>query len=141
MLSVFEVRSPPSWPTSIFFKAFNDHYGHLQGDTCLIRIAQVLAETVGQYNGLAARYGGEEFVCLISDRSEDEVFAIAEEMRNAVMSLEILHGFSEVAPIVTISLGVATCVPEEHTPQDTLIRLADKALYASKRTGRNRTSH
>ena len=121
-----------------FFKIFNDHYGHLAGDTCLRAVAQVIAETASRPADLVARYGGEEFVALLPDTDAAGAAQLAEKMRGRLASLDIAHAASEAARHVTISLGVATLVPETRDDPSYLILQADEALYRAKDGGRNR---
>ncbi|MGO1500139.1 MAG: diguanylate cyclase domain-containing protein [Marinobacter sp.] len=118
-----------------YFKAFNDAYGHPGGDQCLRQVAQVLAKVVRRPTDLVARYGGEEFA-LVLPNTEDAV-AVVESCRVAIQALGIVHEFSGVAPVVTISAGVCNLVPTKRISPELLIRSADKALYEAKRAGRN----
>jgi diguanylate cyclase (GGDEF)-like protein len=118
------------------FKLFNDNYGHLEGDECLRRIARTLSSLTVGNSDFAARYGGEEFVLLLSDTELATALDIAEQLRIAVLGLEIMHRWTPLGR-VTISIGLACLTPAEgSTPQD-LIEAADAALYAAKRRGRN----
>lgn len=123
------------------FKPFNDHYGHQAGDDCLRQLAAVLKAELRRPTDLVARYGGEEFVCLLPDTGFDDGMVMAQKMLDAVRAKAITHAYSEVAPVVTISLGVAT---REGAGQDgmaeALLALADARLYHVKRTGRARVS-
>lgn len=120
-----------------WFKKYNDHYGHQAGDKCLREIAKVMQLNAKRAGDLAARYGGEEFAFIAAEMGFDHALPLAETIRSAVEKLALPH--IKAAPgCVTISIGVATLVPEEsHTPQ-TLIQLADEALYRAKNKGRNR---
>ncbi|MBV5336606.1 MAG: GGDEF domain-containing protein, partial [Deltaproteobacteria bacterium] len=91
-----------------FFKKFNDRYGHLQGDDCLRKIAQVMANAMQRPNDLAARYGGEEFAFILPDTDQEGAINIAERIRLAVIDLAIPHETSLVSNIVTVSMGVLT---------------------------------
>ncbi len=119
------------------FKLYNDHYGHQEGDGCLIRIARAISAIVMRKPDFAARYGGEEFVCVLPNRSRADALEIAETIRTAVEKLEIPHAESGICPYVTISLGVATVVPGDNAACKDLIRAADDALYRAKNSGRN----
>ena len=121
-----------------FFKPYNDTQGHLAGDECLRRVTQVLAGAFGRAGDLVARYGGEEFVALLPGLSEDDSAALAERLRAGVEALGIPHGGSSVAPVVTISAGVATVVADERGTPAAAVAAADRALYQAKRGGRNR---
>jgi len=124
-----------------FFKAYNDTYGHYAGDRCLQRIAKSLQEVGCSYlareDFLTARYGGEEFVVVWPGATVTQAQALAESCRQAVAALAIPHDSSEVAPFVTISLGVASVMPRGSDPS-ILFAMADQALYEAKDRGRNR---
>ncbi len=122
------------------FKLFNDHYGHQEGDTCLIKIAQALLKTTVDKTDIIARYGGEEFACIMPNKTKEEAAALAEKLRLAVLDLNIPHKKSLVEPIVTISLGVATVIPSAASSCKDLLKAADEALYRSKESGRNKVS-
>lgn len=122
-----------------FFKQYNDHYGHLQGDQCLIEVAAALARATQRPFDLVARYGGEEFVAVLPDTPLDGAMKVAEKMRASIEQLGIEHAKSTVCARATISLGVATHYPTRDSGNLTeLISLADSALYQAKRSGRNR---
>ncbi|MGB4059577.1 MAG: diguanylate cyclase [Burkholderiaceae bacterium] len=120
-----------------FFKAYNDHYGHQAGDDCLRQIAAALKAELRRPTDLVARYGGEEFVCLLPDTGHDDALAMAERMLRAVRALGLAHLFSDVAPVVTVSLGVATRDGADTGSRAAyLLALADAQLYQAKRSGR-----
>jgi diguanylate cyclase (GGDEF)-like protein len=120
------------------FKRFNDHYGHQAGDACLQTVASVLAAGLHRPYDLAARYGGEEFACLLPETDAAGACAMAEELRRQVWALAVPHADSPTAPAVTISVGVAAMVPDEHGSPHELVARADRALYEAKAAGRNR---
>jgi diguanylate cyclase (GGDEF)-like protein len=120
------------------FKSFNDSYGHQAGDACLRRVATALRETVRRPFDFVARYGGEEFAVLLPDTPAASALAVAERIRGDVEALAIPHASSSVAPVVTLSGGIATRVPSAALAAEELLHLADTALYAAKRAGRNR---
>ncbi len=120
------------------FKSYNDHYGHQAGDECLRTVAAVLADRVKRTGDLVARYGGEEFVCLLPETEEEGAMQVAERLRSAVAESAIPHAHSSVASHVTISLGVATVIPNVEVAPATLTQTADQLLYQAKRGGRNR---
>jgi diguanylate cyclase (GGDEF)-like protein len=119
-----------------FFKAYNDHYGHPEGDRCLQAVAEVMCEQARRGGDLVARYGGEEFCVLVADDA-DQALPLAERIRAAVVALGIAHNASEVADHVTVSIGVATRTPDGAMPASVLLERADAALYRAKRQGRN----
>jgi diguanylate cyclase (GGDEF)-like protein len=120
------------------FKAYNDHFGHLQGDTCLSSVAQGLAGMLKRPADVAARYGGEEFAAILPDTSTEQARAHANAIREHVASLAIAHAPAANRPYVTLSIGVANFDKERLNAAAALIEAADKALYAAKRTGRDR---
>lgn len=120
------------------FKAYNDHYGHPQGDACLQRVGAVLQATIRRAGELAARYGGEEFVVVMPGASLERAQETAESLLNAIRAEQIAHASSPVAPVVTISLGVAAGTPSLTDTREHLLKEADTALYQAKHQGRNR---
>ena len=122
-----------------FFKPYNDSYGHLQGDECLRRISSALQFAIRRPCELAARYGGEEFALLLPETTAQQALEIAETVRANVERLGIPHAQSPKG-IVSISLGVATRVPNGQLLPERLIGLADKALYIAKKSGRDRAA-
>ena len=121
-----------------FFKPYNDTNGHPAGDECLRQAAQVLSGALGRAGDLVARYGGEEFVALLPGMAAEDALALAERLRVGVEALRLPHNASAVSPVVTLSAGLATVVPEEGRAPDVLVAAADRALYEAKRQGRNR---
>ena len=119
------------------FKAYNDTLGHPEGDRCLIAVAEVFRNAVRRAGEIVARYGGEEFVALIH-AGEQEAVMFAEKLRRACEARAIRHPASTVAPVVTVSIGVAVRIPSDSTSVDDLIQDADAALYGAKAAGRNR---
>ena len=119
------------------FKEYNDSYGHLAGDKCLTRIAHLIEDSARRAGDMAARFGGEEFVIILPDTESSNAQDIAEQLRSAILDLEIPHETSSVANIVTVSFGVFTTLPEKDLPPETMIEFADKALYQAKEQGRN----
>jgi len=124
-----------------FFKGYNDNYGHLQGDYCLIKIAKTIASNVKRPLDFAARYGGEEFAVILPETDEEGAMVIAETIRKNIEELNLTHEHSSVAPYVTLSLGIETISPKIGYSINELIENADKALYKSKLNGRNQTSN
>ena len=119
------------------FKAYNDHYGHPQGDACLQRVGAVLQATIRRAGELAARYGGEEFVVIMPGATLEQAQETAETLLAAVRAEQAPHANSPVAPVVTISLGVAAGTPSLTDTREHLLKEADTALYEAKHQGRN----
>jgi two-component system, chemotaxis family, response regulator WspR len=120
------------------FKKYNDHYGHLQGDDCLRKVATAMGSAIKRPADLVARYGGEEFVVLVPETDGNGLAHVAEHIRLAVENLQLPHAGSDVFPFVTISLGSMVTLPKTECGQLELLTFADQALYQSKRGGRNR---
>jgi diguanylate cyclase (GGDEF)-like protein len=125
-----------------FFKQFNDGYGHQVGDECLKAVARALEAQLRRPTDLVARYGGEEFFVVLPETGAGGARQVAEGLRQAVEALAITHGFSTVAPWVTISVGVASgrAEPGQDSGFVALLKAADGALYEAKRQGRNRVA-
>ena len=122
------------------FKAYNDHYGHPQGDQCLIQVARALATCVTRPTDLVARCGGEEFAGLLPSTDSTGAARLAGQMRAAIEAEALEHARSPTHPHVTISLGVATVVPQAEESAQLLVDLADAALYEAKSAGRSTAS-
>lgn len=120
------------------FKAYNDHFGHQEGDACLTAVAQALASMCKRPADVAARYGGEEFAAILPDTSAEQARAHANAIRAHVAALGIPHAPAALRPHVTLSIGVAAFTPGRLDEPAQLIEAADKALYAAKRGGRDR---
>ncbi|MBL8418966.1 MAG: sensor domain-containing diguanylate cyclase [Dechloromonas sp.] len=118
------------------FKGYNDHYGHVKGDECLVRIAQAISKIPMRSSDLFVRYGGEEFALVLPQTPADAAQRVAEKCRDVVAALEIPHTLSPVGRI-TISVGICTIIPNECDTVTTLIERADDKLYRAKRNGRN----
>jgi diguanylate cyclase (GGDEF)-like protein len=121
-----------------FFKAYNDHYGHLQGDDCLRQIAGALQGVARRPTDRVARFGGEEFVIILASTTVSGPAELAGLLHASLRSLAVAH---ELSPFghVTVSIGLATMVPEPDGSYEDLLRLADARLYLAKQHGRNRT--
>lgn len=119
------------------FKQYNDRYGHALGDTCLQKVAQALSDVERRAGALLARFGGEEFVFLLPGSDRENALQVANRALEAVRALEISHDSSPVAPIVTVSIGGKTTIPEQSNTQQRLFIDADAALYEAKSAGKN----
>lgn len=123
-----------------FFKRYNDRYGHLAGDQCLVAVAAVLNRTFRRATDLCARFGGEEFAVILSGCGPGDAARLGERLRQAVAAEQIPHEESDVARHLTISVGVASHQVGAETTPDFMVERADRALYASKEGGRNRVT-
>lgn len=119
-----------------FFKAYNDHYGHVSGDDCLRQIARGIAESAQRPADLAARYGGEEFAVLLPETDLAGAVFMAGKVQRSVESLNIRHAYSSAADHITLSIGVATIIPTDQQSPLELIKSADEMLYEAKQRGR-----
>lgn len=122
-----------------YFKEYNDNLGHLEGDKCLVSVARLLAKLNNEKYFLA-RFGGDEFVIVLLKCSIDQAIEFGENLRNKMLELNIPHKFSPNSDRVTLSIGVASVIPNKNIVVDELIRKADEALYIAKKYGRNRVS-
>jgi diguanylate cyclase (GGDEF)-like protein len=119
------------------FKVYNERHGHLAGDDCLRTVAKAMAGCVGRPADMVARYGGEEFAVVLPDTELEAAAAIGERMAAEVVRLAVPHGGSLVAPVLTLSIGVACCVPTARMEPERLIVAAESALFQAKDQGRN----
>jgi diguanylate cyclase (GGDEF)-like protein len=119
------------------FKAFNDFYGHQAGDDCLRQVAAVIGSVVRRPGDMLARYGGEEFVVILPNTNLDDAVRLADHIVAVVAGRELTHDASPFG-YVTVSAGAACAVPTLSSSVERLTALADAALYAAKRGGRNR---
>ncbi len=115
-----------------FFKNFNDSYGHQQGDYVLKTVAQTLKKTLHRSTDEVYRYGGEEFIVISIGTTEVASKHLAEQLRKAIISLEIEHNKSNINKYLTVSIGVSTIIPKKNEQRQTLIKTADDALYLAK---------
>lgn len=121
-----------------YFKAFNDTYGHVAGDTCLQGVSRVVKKVAKRPGDLIARYGGEELAVVLSDTDINDATAIAETLRKEVQALSIPHeGSALTHKLVTVSAGVASMTPDRNSEPSEIVLQADAALYEAKRRGRN----
>jgi len=120
------------------FKFYNDSFGHVEGDKCLVRIARAIEGKFLRQGDMFARFGGEEFVAITINKSDEETTKLAEDIRAKVEGLKIRNPLHEANPHITISIGFASRVPEKGDSPRSIIELADAALYNAKQTGRNK---
>jgi diguanylate cyclase (GGDEF)-like protein len=122
------------------FKEYNDKYGHVTGDNCLIQIAEIAQSLVSRQGDMVARYGGEEFAIILPNIELDGAVWFANNLQERIIDKNIAHSGSTVANIkcVTVSLGVTNLIVGQETTASELIENADVALYEAKNRGRNR---
>ncbi len=123
-----------------YFKQYNDTYGHLHGDACLRRVADVLRQVCRRPHDAVARFGGEEMVAILPETDLDGALAVAHEVLQQISLMQLPHSSSQCAPVVTLSAGVAVSMPPAHMAAKNLIDQADQALYSAKNLGRNRVA-
>jgi diguanylate cyclase (GGDEF)-like protein len=119
------------------FKVYNDTYGHLAGDNCLVQVATVLRHCLHHSSDLVARYGGEEFVAVLPRTTLAKAQVVAQRIQREVLGLRIPHQHSTVAPVVTVSIGVASTIPHAQVSAADLLQRADEQLYQAKHMGKN----
>lgn len=120
------------------FKAYNDNYGHQNGDECLKKVALAVKKQCRRPGDMPARYGGEEFVILLPFADHNGGLPIAQNLRQCVENLAIPHAHSLAGSMVTVSVGLASETPNTDHNRESLLRSADEALYQAKNTGRNK---
>lgn len=121
-----------------FFKQYNDLYGHLQGDKCLVDIARTLSLALDSPRDLVARYGGEEFIVLLPQTDLAVAVKVAERCQRLIRKQAIVHAQSPHDQCVTVSIGVGTTTPRGDLKPSDFIEAVDRQLYAAKKNGRNR---
>ncbi|NJL51613.1 MAG: diguanylate cyclase [Hydrococcus sp. SU_1_0] len=120
-----------------YFKAYNDTYGHQQGDRCLQKVAQILQQSTRRPADLVARYGGEEFALILPNTNAPGALFLAHRIVRQLTQQGLPHSQSQVSKVVTLSIGIATKVPHRMHPSSTIIETADNLLYKAKQAGRN----
>lgn len=123
-----------------YFKSYNDTYGHLAGDACLVQVANALRQSLYNPADMIARYGGEEFIALLPRTHAAAATMVAQRIQQEIFKLKIAHHSSPAAPIVTLSLGVASLQPSLELSPTWLVKQADEQLYRAKRGGRNQVA-
>ena len=121
-----------------FFKQYNDLYGHVQGDRCLVDIAQTLSLALDGPRDLVARFGGEEFIVLLPGADATVARKVAERCQRLVQKRAIPHAHSPHEQRITVSIGVGTVVPGASLTPSGFIEVVDQRLYAAKHQGKNR---
>jgi methyl-accepting chemotaxis protein len=123
-----------------YFKKYNDTYGHDMGDKCLKNVANSLTCCLGREDDFAARYGGEEFVVVLPNTDKDGASLLADNILRTILECGIPHEKSEVSDYVTVSIGGTTSIVEHSQHPSDYTKCADRALYKSKKNGRNQYS-
>ncbi len=123
------------------FKAYNDLYGHQAGDTCIRRVASIIARAAKRPFDFCARYGGEEFALVLYAPSGNDPTSVPEQIRREIVALDIPHANADGTRMLTVSIGSATAQSDTKRSLAGLIQTADEALYRAKKLGRNRVLH
>ena len=121
------------------FKAYNDNYGHQEGDRALIAVADIFKNMLRRPLDLVARYGGEEFAILLPNTDQAGAKVVAQNISSGLDASNIEHGYSVAGCKLTLSQGVATFIPQQDSEPNQLIAAADKALYQAKHAGKIRS--
>lgn len=122
------------------FKIYNDHYGHLAGDSAIAAVAECLKTVFKRKGDLVARFGGEEFIFAAIDMDEADIRILTSGLMNCLDKKKIPHAKSKASKYLTISIG-STLADGNYQSIEQLIQTADKALYNAKEQGRNRHFH
>ncbi|MHA3735016.1 diguanylate cyclase domain-containing protein [Pseudomonas sp. Eth.TT006] len=120
-----------------YFKSYNDTFGHVEGDEALRKVAAAIRDASARPSDLPARYGGEEFALVLPNTSPGGARLVAEKLRQTVAALKIPHNTPDDGASLTISIGLATMVPQAGSDCRLLISAADRGLYKAKNSGRN----
>ena len=120
------------------FKDYNDTYGHSAGDVCLKTVAKLLSKSITRADDFLVRYGGDEFAVVLPNTDEDGARLLAEKMLESVRHAAIPNEENSNTGTVAISIGVTTGFVETTHSAEDYIQRADKLLYVSKHSGRNK---
>jgi len=120
-----------------YFKLYNDTYGHAEGDVCLKNVSHILQSSLHRSTDVIARIGGEEFVVMLPNIDVDGALTLANQMQQQLHRAELTHATSPLGEYVTVSIGIASVLPDENATALGLFKAADKALYKAKAKGRN----
>ncbi|MDJ0507938.1 MAG: GGDEF domain-containing protein [Crocosphaera sp.] len=120
-----------------YFQGYNNYYGHQQGDYCLRQVAQIVQKTLKRGGDMVFRYGGEEFGIILPNTPSEGAEFIAEQIVQSIQQARIAHYPSAIGPYVTVSIGIAVRVNASIPSSQTLLEMADMALYRAKARGRN----
>ena len=121
-----------------YFKNYNDCYGHIQGDRCLVRVAESINNSVLRDSDNVFRFGGEEFVVLLHNVNSDDALIVGQRIVDNVLKTGIEHTGSQINNFITVSVGLFTYDGRKEMTTNSVIRMADEALYKAKNEGRNR---
>jgi two-component system chemotaxis family response regulator WspR len=120
------------------FKQYNDTYGHMAGDEVLKKVSNAVRKSCERATDVAARFGGEEFAVVLPSTDLAGAVHLAEKVRQSIAALALVHSGSTTGAHLSVSIGVASAVPQRGDSYADVIKTADQALYEAKRSGRNR---
>ncbi|MFT2090036.1 diguanylate cyclase [Paraglaciecola sp. 2405UD69-4] len=118
------------------FKKYNDHFGHIVGDLCIQKVAQILLDAIGRPTDFIARYGGEEFVVVLPDTGIKGAQHFADRLLQDVVDSHIPHAPDSLREMVTVSIGYHSVLPNHDDKAVDLLDIADNALFEAKNNGR-----
>ena len=121
-----------------YFKQYNDHYGHIQGDDCLKQVATLLSKSATRARDFVGRFGGEEFVLVLPETDAVAAKKVAERCIQVIRDAQIPHEKSGIGADLTVSLGVGTIIPLHNTEAMAFVEDVDRLLYKAKENGRDR---
>jgi len=119
-----------------WFKLYNDFYGHVEGDKCIIAVSEAMDGIIQRETDCLGRYGGEEFCVILQSTETIGSMNVVTKLLDCVRRLNIEHKKSEFG-LLSISLGLVCIKPEYHDQIEDIYKKADKALYEAKQKGRN----
>ena len=120
-----------------FFKQYNDHYGHQEGDRCLTAVAKTMKQCLPRSTDFIARYGGEEFVVILPSTDLGGGKKVAEHIRQCILNMKIPHQYSTISAYITVSLGLTAYRAGDSLNIDGILKKTDEFLYNAKSKGRN----
>jgi diguanylate cyclase (GGDEF)-like protein len=123
-----------------YFKQYNDHFGHLEGDQCLKQVARILEMAATRARDFVARFGGEEFVLVLPETDESAALKVAERCRELIANEQIAHLRSGIGAVLTVSMGVGTTIPAHGDELLPLVEMVDRRLYQAKQQGKTPSS-
>lgn len=120
-----------------YFKAYNDTFGHLEGDECLKKVATILRKNVTRDSDLVARFGGEEFVIILANTSLEGALSCANRLKKMFADAKIPHCKPDDKSYLTVSIGIVSKIPSVDYAFSELFEQGDRLLYLAKKQGRN----
>ncbi len=122
------------------FKSYNDNYGHLNGDAVLKRVAEVIKNSLYRSEDVVGRYGGEEFLVILPNVNLEGAINVAKRIEKGIKDLDIDHEYNDTKGKLTVSMGIASVIPNDQNSLKELLNASDNLLYEAKKNGRNKFS-